>query len=67
MDNNVYLGELERRKQGKFKTRFCEARSNTRSDTTHLPQVAFFTFCTQETDAQKDEVIYKLIHHLGKE
>lgn len=75
MDNDVYFGGWERQEQGKFflvaaffyRIRFCEARSNTRSDTAHLPQVSFLTFSTWETDAQKDEVIYRVTNLLGHE
>lgn len=61
MDNDAYFGRLERREQGKVffvvmfsrRIRFCEARSNRKSDTAHPPQVSVLTFYTWETKKMK--------------
>lgn len=75
MDNDVYLGEMGRREQGKFfqvliffyRIRFFETRSRIRrSNIGYFLQVFFFIFYMLEIDVQKYEVIYDSDKFTGK-
>lgn len=75
MDNDAYFGRVERREQGEFffvvmfsrGIRFCEARSNRKSDTAHPPQVSILTFYTWETEKMKSFTNWQIIWENSKD